>query len=226
MAILRRMLSALCALLIASGCATRMPMGVTKDTAKIDVSSQSTVLMTSSLANAFKESFHPETHFLNVEKPNAQSASDRPNFVADSEGALISDSGNQYLYRMQIAPGQYSLIAVTGFARRFPIMGTFQVPMLLEFDVPPNSVIYLGRLMAKTRERAETEFRAGPLIPLVDQAVSGFSRTTWDVEIRDDEADDLQNFRRGFPALRDVTVIKRLLHRWDRARAQEWWDKK
>lgn len=70
----------------------------------------------------------------------------------------------------------------------------------------------------------QNEFRAGLPFPLVDQAVTGFSGGTFDVEIIDQFEKDELEFKSRFPALRDVNIQKAILPPFDRTKAQKWWE--
>jgi hypothetical protein len=210
---------------VLSACATPMKMGVTRETAKVDVTKESLLLMSVRLENAFKGSFHPAPGVLFVETPGASSKENRLNFIADREGGGADDTGTETQFRVMLPPGRYQLVAISAGVFRFPINGTAIVPLHTEIEVKPQTVTYLGRVVAKTRERGENEFRAGPPIPLLDQGVSGFSRTTWDIEFQDAATADLESMRKNFPALVGVEIRKEILPKWDRAKAQAWWEK-
>ncbi|HUS23544.1 MAG TPA: hypothetical protein VM369_01240, partial [Candidatus Binatia bacterium] len=87
----------------------------------------------------------------------------------------------------------------------------------------PHAVVYLGRITAVMRERAGGEFRAGPVTPLIDQAATGISSSTFDVTTSE-EPGDLRSMRSNFVALREQPVTAVPLPAFDRARAQRWWE--
>jgi len=210
---------------IAAGCATPMQMGLTRDTKELDTSKESLVLLSAELVNRYKPDYQPNAFMVQVEKPDAKEAADRLNFLADDEGRSLAPGGNQFLFRMAMPPGRYIVRGIMGFSGNFPVRGNFFVPLHMDIEVTPRSVLYLGRVNAIMRERGETEFRAGAPIPLIDQAVTGFAGGTWDVETRDNSHADVPAMRRVFPALQKVDVRTTLLPRWDRAKAQDWWEK-
>ncbi|MBS0338908.1 MAG: hypothetical protein JSS56_00170 [Proteobacteria bacterium] len=82
--------------------------------------------------------------------------------------------------------------------------------------VPPQSVVYLGRISAHLRDRKDTEFRAGSLIPLIDQAALGISNATFDVAVSDQSSVDLPRFKQEFAALRTQAIQTQLLPAYDR----------
>jgi hypothetical protein len=135
-----------------------------------------------------------------------------------------AEAGNTYLLRMELPPGRYDIVGMTSRSGVFPIAGMFFAPLQVPLEVKENGVFYIGRINATVRERQGNEFRAGPPIPLIDQAVVGASGGTFDVEIVDAQATDEDLFRTRFPALKDVPVRKAMLPAFDRAKAQKWWE--
>lgn len=85
-----------------------------------------------------------------------------------------------------------------------------------EFSLAENEVIYLGRVRMRTREADEGEFRAGPLLSLLDQSTSGFSSSTLDVLIQDDSEVAYQWLREQYPALAKKEMKVRTLAKYDR----------
>jgi hypothetical protein len=224
MNLLRPMAVLLCCAL--GGCATVNHMAFDKKANKVDVASKSVVLMTVDVYRPDKSRFEPIPFVVNVEKPNAQDKADRQNFKLDKdEDAIKTEDGHRvFMVRMALEPGPYRLMAVTGMARAFPINSLFQVPLVTDFNVQPNSVLYVGRVSATLRSRESGEFRAGPLVPLIDQAIAGMSTSTWDVTIADNSDKDLAVFKQTYPALNSVSIVKAPLAPFDRAAAQRWWD--
>jgi hypothetical protein len=83
------------------------------------------------------------------------------------------------------------------------------------FELVPRSIVYLGRVEAVVRERKnDTELRAGPLIPLIDQSVAGYSGGTFHIHILNNYDSDRAFFREKYPALQAVTVDQVVLPEW------------
>ena len=91
-------------------------------------------------------------------------------------------------------------------------------------EINPNSIVYLGHIDATIVERKDGELRAGPVIPLVDQAVAGFSGGTWDISVTDQFDDDVTAFKKDFPALTNASIDREVLPAWDKQKATEWWN--
>ena len=216
----------LCAAALLTGCATRTPMAFESDSEQVTATSKPIYLMTATLKNTYKD-YQPKMLVVHVEKPGAKEAADRLNFVLDPKAKAESNAvipGNTYYLRMPLDPGKYELVGMSSIAGGFPIMASFFTPVHSQIDVATPGVYYLGHLNATVRERVGDEFKAGPSIPLVDQAVAGASGGTFDVEIVDLWGEDEGNFRARFPALKGVEVKKAILPPFDRAKAQQWWE--
>jgi len=214
---------ACCAL---GGCATVNHMAFDKKATSVDVSDKSVVLMTLDLYRPDKSRFEPVPIVVNIEQPNAKSKSERQNFKFDKkvDSVQTEDGHTLYLARMALKPGPYKLMAVTGMARAFPINGFFQVPLVTNLNVKPGTVTYIGRVSATLRPRQGSEFRAGPVVPLIDQAIAGMSNSTWEVVVDDHYDADMALFKQNFKAVESATVVKATLPPYDRAAAQAWWD--
>jgi hypothetical protein len=183
--------------------------------------------MTATIKNTYRTSFQPKLLVVNIEKPDAKEAADRLNFVMDDKARNETDSaekGNTYLLRLELEPGRYEIRGLTSLARSFPINGFFFAPMHSTLEPKERGVFYLGHVSATVRERQGNEFKAGPALPLIDQAVAGASGGTFDVEITDQFAIDEAVFRSKFPALANVEITKAILPGFDRNKAQQWWE--
>jgi hypothetical protein len=220
-----RFLGALVACSIVTGCATVNPMAFDKQTKAIDTKDKSIVLMTVVVSRSDGSRFEPVPYIVHVEKPAAQSKEDRQNFKIDKDtDALKANGQDLYLLRLALVAGEYKLIDVFGMARAFPINGMFSVPLVAKLNVKPNSVTYIGRVTAKLRDRVGDEFRAGPVVPLLDQSIAGMSGGTWDVAIDNLADQDIGLFKAAYPVLNNVTIETAALPAFDRAAAQRWWD--
>jgi hypothetical protein len=125
---------------------------------------------------------------------------------------------------MQLEQGEYVIRGLTGMASIFPINGFYFAPMHSKLQVTKPGIYYIGHVEASVRERQGDEFKAGPSIPLIDQAVAGASGGTFDIEISDQWEKDEPKFRARFPVLNNVAVQKAILGPFDRAKAQQWWE--
>jgi hypothetical protein len=216
----------LAAALSLSGCATKMDMPYSSNQPSADPA-KGVYLMTLTTKNTYHTSFQPDMLVINVEKVGAQSSADRLNFVIDDAGKNetgSADTGNTYLIRMQLPPGDYMIHGVTCLNRQFPIIASFFVPLHEKLTVSAAGVYYLGHVDGTVRERVGDEFKAGPTLPLIDEAVAGASGGTFDVVISDQWDKDSQQFVAKFPSLQGINVQKAIMAPFDRALAQKLWE--
>ena len=214
-------------LLAVSGCATHTDMAFKNDAERFTEKSKPVYLMTATIKNTYRTSFQPRLLVVHVEKPNAKETVDRLAFVIDAKaknGIESPNTGNSYLLRLELEPGQYVIRGLSCLTKPFMIRGSFFAPMHSDLEVKDHGIFYLGHVTATVRERQGNEFKAGASIPLIDQAVVGASGGTFDIVITDEFATDEPTFRAKFPALVDVPITKAILPAFDRAKAQKWWE--
>ncbi|MGB9109836.1 MAG: hypothetical protein WCC39_14235 [Telluria sp.] len=222
---LMRSIAAVIAGAVVTGCATVNPMAFDKQTKAIDTKDKSIVLMTVDVSRSDGSRYVPEPFVVKLEKPGAQTKEDRQNFKFSKDTDAMQENGHDlYLVRLALVAGDYKVVNVTGKASAVPINSLFEVPLLSDLKVKPNSVTYVGRVTAKLRDRVGNEFRAGPVVPLIDQAITGMSGGTWDVSVENAAARDIGLFRAAYPALKDVAIDTAPLPAFDRQAVQRWWD--
>jgi hypothetical protein len=196
-----------------SGCATFKPMALGEKTNTLDTGKESVALLTVKLANQYKPAFQPDLYYVTVLSQEGEKG--RYAFRVGDAHRQVKDEFNEYLISIGLPPGKYTMVQMNGLSRHFPISGTFILPMTGPFELKPNTMVYLGRIEAVNRERKlDSEMRAGPVIPLIDQAVSGFSGGTFDVTISDNYENDLAMFSQKYPALTGFTIDRAVLPPW------------
>lgn len=209
------------------GCATPTPMAFEKENDKLSEQSPPVLLMTATIRNTYRTSFQPKVIVLHVEKPDAKDKADRLNFKMDDKSKMETGSpveGNTYLMRLPLEKGTYHIKGMSSHAASFPINGFYFAPLHSSVQVSEPGVFYLGHVEATIRERQGSEFKAGPSVPLIDQAIAGASGGTFDIEISDRLAKDEAMFKTRFPALQNVDIKKAILPPFDRQAAQKWWE--
>lgn len=207
------------------GCATVNPMAINEKSTKIDTTNKSILLMSMDVLRTDHSRYSPEPLGVRFVRLNTQEKDIYQNFKLDRDDDTIEENGHTiYLVRMALTPGQYLLSDIVGRAKAFPVVGFFSIPLRMTINIQPGTVTYIGCVTATLRPRQGNEFRAGPVIPLIDQSVSGMSGGTWDVMIQDSYRTDIPEFRQTFPVLASATVIDAPLPAFDRKAVQQWWD--
>jgi len=219
--ILRRALywvSAIAGLLFLSGCATVVKSPFERQSTSLDVSEKSVVMLSVNFRNAWRPKYQPTRQMvLHLERPQADSKDDRANLlVAEADFVQKSDSSTEVLFRGAIEPGAWRLTGISGISTRVLITGNFMIPFESQFDVAPQTVGYLGKVVAVVRRREEGEFRAGSPIPLLDQNVSGFGTGTFDVTIENDLNTVEPSLVSTYPVLADHEIRFIAGLDWDR----------
>ncbi|HRH06072.1 MAG TPA: hypothetical protein PK702_09640 [Burkholderiaceae bacterium] len=213
--------------LLTTGCATRNQMAFEDPSERITATSAPVYLMTVTIKNNYRN-YQPTLTVTHIEKAAAKNTEDRLlAFFTDAAAkieAADDKNGNTYFLRFQLPAGDYSLVGMTSHARSFPVMGTFVIPLVTPIQAKGNGVYYLGHIDATVRERKGEEFKAGPTIPLIDQAVTGASGGSFDIVYSDRLSVDEKTFKSKFKALEGIEIKKALMPAFDRQKAQKWWE--
>lgn len=203
------------ALMFFSGCASVAKMPLNKDTAVLDLSKKSVLVARLKIKNENHPSHQPKllAVFMN------QTVAGKDEQFSFTSPTMVSDQGEQgidYLISMDVEPGKATL-NMARFLRQIPLllMAMADLPFKFEVDVPANKVVYLGNIEATIVARAnDTQPRAGSVLPLIDQAVAGFSNGTFQLKISDQFDSDSQEMQKQFPALAGKTIDKQVLPAW------------
>lgn len=214
-----------------TGCGTYMPLHEKSE--KVDAAAP-LYLMTVTIDNQFKPYWQPKVINVMLVKGNeakpAEGKESKETVLLrmDSEGQVEpqqKDGVSTFLVRFKTDGTSHVLDTAMATAVGFPIVGQFALGLQLPVPSKTSGVHYLGAVKAVVRERKDNEFRAGPVIPLFDQAVAGASTGTFDVVVSDQFDQDMALFKERFPALKNAQVEKSLLPAWDRAKIQALWEK-
>lgn len=211
--------------LVMTGCAGFKPMAFSKDDPS-PTPDTAVLLLSVTVKNVYRESFQPD--LLSVRVDGGATSDEKQVFKTDDQGAAVTnsmDKGNSYLIRIPVKPGAYTIRLMGAMKHRFPVVPYYQIPVHAPVKVEQAGVYYLGRVEATLRERKGNEFRAGSVVPLIDQAAGGASGGTFDVVISDQWADDEGKFLDAFPALKAANIRKSILPPFNRDEAQKWWEK-
>lgn len=203
--------------LLLSGCMTTKHMPVHSDAAQLELKNESVVIFSTRIHNASEARYQPKVISAVFVPEGATERSQWLSFTPDSPYAE-SDAGiKEYLLSANLAPGNYMLQEVLCQASAFPFTGSCQLPVNAPIRIQAaGQVLYLGHIDGTIRARKENEVRAGPVLPLIDQAATGMSGGTFDVSIADRFHTDLNRFRMAYPALRQASVYKAVLPAWVR----------
>lgn len=200
---------------VLSGCAANMPLRTNQET--IDVSKKSIALISVKVANKYKPSYQPGMMYAFF-FPEGEGGEKTHIDIKTDPVSSVEDEYNEYILNFGLKPGTYNFAAIWG-QYQVPLLlsATCVIPLLSKVEIKPNCVSYIGHIDAVIRKRdSDREQRAGAIVPLIDQAVVGFSGGTFDVAISDQYEKDMERFLAKYPALNNVAIEKNVLPQWVR----------
>ncbi len=213
------------ALALTIGCAGPKPPVLTPKTTHLDLTKGPVVLFSVVTSNQYKPDYSPYPCLAHVLTEKNGSVKERMHELGDMPGPLFPSTAKRvrpiYPMAVQPPPGRSLLKVIGGFTAKPLIMAGFSIPLLLPIDLPAGKVIYAGRIEAVNRERKGDELRAGPVVPLIDQAVAGYAGGTFDVKVFDAAAEDLDLLNKEYPALKDQKIETILWPSWNRLTKEE-----
>jgi hypothetical protein len=199
------------------GCATMTKMPLQdKNMKPLDLTQKSVLIAKVKIKNNNKTNQQPTICCVFIK----QDVGGKAKQFSFTSPALIQESseiGKEYFVSMALAPGKANINMIR-FLRMVPLLlaATADLPFQREIDVPAGKVLYLGTIDATIEKREnDTQPRAGIVIPLIDQAVAGFSDGTFTATIKDQYDADIAQIRQRFPALKDLQIEKMILPPWE-----------
>lgn len=127
--------------------------------------------MTLRISSEYKSSFQPRTGFaagLFVHKTDQKTGKNQA-FEVGEPYHYVAKQYNEYLVSMKVDLGEHKLTTINGASGYFPIAAFFQISIYNSFDIPPDKVVYLGRIEAVNRKRiSDDELRVGSIVPLIN----------------------------------------------------------
>ena len=214
-------------LLASTGCATiqdlqSMPLRTGMNSLHLD--NGSVCLLSIKAENQFKPGWPPEVYRVTVINDDTKKRylfkvveldsslfiqTTKDMFTANKEGPT------EALVSFQLMPGTYRLKGVGGGCTKALTSGHFDFPFDIPFTVNPGEYVYMGRIEMTNRERvSKDEIPSGGKFPLLDQSISGFGRSTFDVNVIDNFDQDIDAFKAKFPVIANQEIRKRILPQW------------
>lgn len=212
---LARLSAAFLAAALMTGCAGT----VDKTAASLDLTKESIVVMSMRMTNAYRPDFPVKSLGFGVESLDEVASS--TSSTAREHG--VGGTGKPQLYRledvepgrgealvlMRLPPGRYSMTTLQGQTPIGLLIGAASIHFGVQapFEVPAQSVLYLGHLDMVNKEKTASDDQASGLaIPLIPQAAAGFSGGTLDVKLKNRYALDIAWLRAAYPAMQTVQV--------------------
>lgn len=198
-------------LLLLSGCATVKDPAISTKIKSIDTTNESIGFITLKISNTKNRGYQPNVGnvFICTKDPK-----NRVKFAFNVLDPYSSAKNqfNEYIISFQLKPGDYILVNLSAHSGLFPVMGTFIVPMDKQLTISEHKIIYFGHVDATIVDRtSDDQLRAGPVIPVLDQAVTGASTGTFVVDITDRYDDDIALLKSKYSYLTSTIIENRTL---------------
>ncbi|MCD4819340.1 MAG: hypothetical protein K8S23_11680 [Candidatus Cloacimonetes bacterium] len=188
---------------------------------------KSFVLMSMSFEDEISkiESFYPRTLLFKI---NEDEKLHKLRFNSDKQiYTVLNDEKKTVLMVIEIDSGNYFFSSVRGIVffngSNFLSSGNnlFEAPILLDFQINENEILYLGNIkLALRMKEVKSELRAGPITPLGGQKF--VNSRTFDVKINDKYKRDIIEFEKILPNLKVHSIEKKILHQWKRPTSKEF----
>ena len=198
---------------------------LTKRTKSLALSNQSLAIFTVVVTSEYKPRHPPSIHYAALRRESAEGDEIERYFIGVDRYAVDHVGGDEARFVMKFSAflpaGRYQLYWLSGLEA-----GNANVPLFDpctdagEFELVDGQVVYLGHLEIVLRERTDdSECRAGPAIPLVDQAIYGLPGGTFFVSISDQMANDMETFVERYPVLEGKKIVNATLSEWTKPQA-------
>lgn len=194
-----------------SGCATVNKMPLDAKASGIDTTERSILIAKVTIKSEKGTSPQPHMCCVFVDEDNKTYSFSAPAVLRQTDHA-----GREYLVSFDSRPGKVTLDMVRFLTAAPPFfMATAELKFAQNLEVPVNSLVYLGSITAVITDKVSgDEPSAGPMLPLIDQAVAGFSTGMFVVDIADNFDSDMEEFQQKYPYLKGREVVKMVLPGW------------
>ena len=193
-----------------SGCATVNKMPLNDKVKGIDTSEKSILLGRITIQNKNKPNHQPKLLAVFINKNGKDYSFTKPSLISE-----VDKESKEYIFSLASEPGVAELSLMRFLRQAFLINGVADLPFKQEIVFPENEIVYIGNINASIIPREKGQPRAGSVIPLIDQSVTGFSSGTFVVEISDNYDEDIELITKKFPYLAGKNITKMILPEWE-----------
>ena len=198
-----------------AGC--NSPMALNSKTKTLDLTDSGIALMTLKIANEYKPAFQVTSGFNRPPMISIRNLLKKKfrDFEIGKPYRSVKKKYNEYLVSLEVAPGKHGLTTISGHSYHIMIDGTFSIPIYETFNIQAGKIVYLGHIETINRKKvSDDQLPAGFMLPMIDQAVCGFSGGTWHVTISDNYDADIVAFKQEYPVIAGHTIEKKVLPPW------------
>lgn len=175
----------------------------------VDTSVKSILIGRIKIRNDNKPGYQPELLAVFLEQGEKYYSFTDPTLISEVEGGA-----KDYLFSVAVEPGEVQLNQFRFLYNAIVLSGLADLQFDRSMEVPAGSIVYIGNIDAVIVSREEGQPRAGSIIPLIDQAVTGFSSGTFSVNITDNFGVDRALFVDKFSYLSGRNIERAVLSQW------------
>jgi len=190
-------------------------MPLSKSISNIETSKESILVGRLTVKNENKSNHQPDLIAMITKIGGEDVSFTKPTLLSAS-----NERGKDYIFSMSSVPGEIELNNVRFMKNAVLVIGSAEFNLNKKVTIPPNQIIYIGNITATIVPRKGDEPRAGSVIPIIDQAVMGFSTGTFEIDIKDNYNEDIAVLKKEFPYLADKTINKMVLPQWEYVKNQ------
>jgi len=211
------------AFMLMSGCASIKNAPLSNDVSAIDTSKESIGFFTVKISNEKNTNYQPELKYAFIwAEENGEEGGEKYSFEVNEAYKSVDETFNEYVVSFQLKPGDYVIRELFAQSGLFPFVGSFAVPLYSAITVPENTTMYLGHIDANVVDRVDDDLlRAGPIIPLIDQSVTGASGGTFMINIEDRFETDEALLKNMFSYMGGVKIENMSLNQWKQPSEEE-----
>jgi len=193
-----------------SGCANVSKMPLQESATSVDLSSKTILVGKVNIKNENTKSWQPDLHSIFLKRDGKKYS-----YIKPTRTSKTPNVGKEFLFSLASEPGNAELNFMRFFSRSLLINGTGEIQFKQELNFPESGIAYIGNIDATIVARQPGEPRAGSVVPLIDQAVTGFSNGTFVVKVTDNYEEDIQLILEKYPYLKDQEIKKMILPEWE-----------
>lgn len=200
--------------LFLNGCASIKNAPISNEVKAIYTRYESVGFITLKASNNKNTSYQPEVKYALIWDDKAENRR-KYSFKVVEPYNKAKNEFNEYIISFKLKPGKYVFREIFAQSGIFPVRGTFEVPLYKKITVPENKIIYFGHVEANIVDRTiDDQLRAGPVTPLIDQAVVGASTGTFVISIQDRFETDTALIRSKYGYLSEAEIENMTLSEW------------
>lgn len=200
--------------LVFVGCANIKTMPLQVEQPNLQLADQSILVGRLNIQNKNAKSWQPNLLAVFVKQDKKNYSFNKPTLITHTPKV-----GKDYLFSLELEPGSADLNLIRFHSRSLLVNGIAEIKFQQPITFPKKgAIVYIGNIQASIVKHQEGQPTAGPVIPLIDQAVTGFSTGSFVIDITDNYEEDIKLLLEKYPYLKGKEIQKAILPQWSHAK--------